>query len=552
MPFPAEILRRNATVGGETALESGESLILQATVKASRGLIWRTTGWHYQTVEKVYTSDEGAELTIPLVCTDLAGPWGLDDDSGTVLDMSAPGSYSHRYTIKLTVLKSVDGRLSKVGERTYTNVTVPTGDGSPIDLDTLLPVGTQAGGVVLVPDTWSTRLDALEDGGGTGGGVTVDDTPAAPSEGESASYLVTSAVVWPAGLVWSTDPDGGVSPVITGSALVSLFTVDGVTRAIMGATFPGFELDSTSPLAGTLAASAITDTGFTLTVTGASDNTALHAEPYQFSTDNDSSWSAWQASPIFNVIGKTASTGYQARHATRDLRGNRTLGTAITVTTTGPIIKLADLITEDAPSAWWRMDDETGTTMTDSSGNGRHGTYATIMNLGTSSLDPNGLRAVSQAANGANYTDYTAVPAGAWMNGDFTIAALVRLTSTASVTIFGRSRANSSVRWWMEVATGRLHLHNGAVYLPESAPVSTGVTYHVAVSRQGNTYSFHLDGVQISSAANAGTLTDPFDIGTRIGGVNNSLRGAIDEVAWFPTALSTARIRAHAVAAGRP
>jgi len=162
MPFPAEILRRTVTVGGETALESGESLILQASVKASRGLIWRATGWHYQSVEKVYTSDEGTELTIPLVCTDLAGPWGLDDDSGTVLDMSAPGSYSHRYTIKIVVLKSVDGRTSKVGERTYNNVVLPTGDGSPIDLDTLLPAGTVAGGAVLVPDTWDERVAAAE------------------------------------------------------------------------------------------------------------------------------------------------------------------------------------------------------------------------------------------------------------------------------------------------------------------------------------------------------------------------------------------------------
>ena len=85
-----------------------------------------------------------------------------------------------------------------------------------------------------------------DDGAGTitlpsGGGpssVTADDTPAAPAEGESASYLVTSAVVWPAGLVWSTDPDGGVTPIITGTALVSMFTVGGTTRAILGATFP--------------------------------------------------------------------------------------------------------------------------------------------------------------------------------------------------------------------------------------------------------------------------------------------------------------------------
>ena len=83
-------------------------------------------------------------------------------------------------------------------------------------------------------------------GGGGSSTITADDTPAAPAGGESASYLVTSAVVWPAGLVWSTDPDGGTAPTITGAALVSLFTLGGVTRAILGATFPAASGDTTA------------------------------------------------------------------------------------------------------------------------------------------------------------------------------------------------------------------------------------------------------------------------------------------------------------------
>ena len=101
-----------------------------------------------------------------------------------------------------------------------------------------------------------------------------DDTPAAPAEGESASYLVTPAVTWPAGLVWSTDPDGGTAPTITGTALVSMFTVGGVTRAIMGATFPGVVVpDTTAPVAGTLAV-VPSSTSALGTVTGASDAVA--------------------------------------------------------------------------------------------------------------------------------------------------------------------------------------------------------------------------------------------------------------------------------------
>lgn len=311
-----------------------------------------------------------------------------------------------------------------------------------VDLVAVSSVGSVSPNVTA---SFDARLYALEQGSGvdvsqavedyltanppagSGSGVTATDTPTAPAEGESASYLVTSAVSWPAGLVWSTDPDGGTAPTITGTALVSLFTVDGTTRAIMGATFPaipdttapsiptgltatatgsttvnlawsastdavgvtGYEYrigsgsavdagagltetvtgltastlysftvraydaagnrsdwstaatvttdappaDTTNPTPGTLAASAITDTGFTLTVTGASDETALHAEPYAFSTDNGATYSAWQASNVYAASGLDPETEHTCAHQVRDAALNVATGSSIPVTT---------------------------------------------------------------------------------------------------------------------------------------------------------------------------------------------------------------------------
>ena len=284
-------------------------------------------------------------------------------------------------------------------------------------------------GAVSLSSTYATKAELAT----AGGAVTVDDTPAAPAEGESATYFVTSAVSWPAGLEWSTDPDGGVAPTITGTALVSLFTYGGTTRAVLGATFPaasapadttaptwsatftmgtptqtsvvatasalatdnvavtGYEVsynngstyaaitpsganftlagtagttyattklrardaagnrstalsvpsytmaastDTTPPTVGTLAGSAITDDGFTLTATGASDETALHAQPYRFSTDDGSTYSAYQASPIYAASGLDPSTAYTCKHQTRDAADNVSTGPSVTVTTT--------------------------------------------------------------------------------------------------------------------------------------------------------------------------------------------------------------------------
>lgn len=96
-------------------------------------------------------------------------------------------------------------------------------------------------------------------------------------------------------------------------------------------TSPG---DTTAPTPGTVAGSAITSSGFTLTIAGASDAGGLHAQPYAFSTDNGVTWSAYQASASLAITGKSASTGYQCKGRVRDAAGNTADTAAVTVTTT--------------------------------------------------------------------------------------------------------------------------------------------------------------------------------------------------------------------------
>lgn len=110
---------------------------------------------------------------------------------------------------------------------------------------------------------------------------------------------------------------------------------DGAVNDLMVEAFAGGgpPPDVTNPTAGTLASSNITSTTFDLTVSGAADETALHAQPYRFSTDNGSTWSPYQTSPVFNVTGKTASTAYTCVHQTRDAAGNVSTGSSIVVNT---------------------------------------------------------------------------------------------------------------------------------------------------------------------------------------------------------------------------
>lgn len=183
---------------------------------------------------------------------------------------------------------------------------------------------------------YQAALDAIKV---TGGGAAVhpvyDDAPAAPAEGESASYFVTSAVVWPSGLVWSTEPDNDTAPVLTTSALVYLFTLGGVTRAVLGATFPGGEIafeDVTAPTVGTMAISDVTATSLTMTISGAADETALHTQPYAFTTDG-TTYTAYQASNAYTPTGLTPETSYTCNWRVRDAAGNVSTGTAQSQTT---------------------------------------------------------------------------------------------------------------------------------------------------------------------------------------------------------------------------
>lgn len=229
------------------------------------------------------------------------------------------------------------GAVVKPTGGTEWRVTISGSDILPdvVDLVAVSSVGTASPSVTA---SFDARLYALEQGGGGGGGVVhagviADDTPAKPAEGQSASYLVTSTVVWPANLVWSTEPDGDVAPIITGTALVSLFTVDGVTHAVMGATFPGAPPppDTTAPVAGTLAV-VPSSTSALGTVTGASDAVALATAPYSFRIDAGA-WSAWQAADTYTWTGLTAETAYTFQHRVRDAAGNITEGAAVTDTT---------------------------------------------------------------------------------------------------------------------------------------------------------------------------------------------------------------------------
>lgn len=150
MAFPAGITTRAVTLGPGVSMEAGDALSVKAGVRASSNLVWGPTGTAVRAVEKTYANEEGLELEFPLPVTDQSG-WMRN---GELVDVTG-GKQSHYYVISLEFY-GAGNRL--VSTDTIGPIAIPTGDGSPIDADKLIPASTPGGATIAIPDAWSEAV----------------------------------------------------------------------------------------------------------------------------------------------------------------------------------------------------------------------------------------------------------------------------------------------------------------------------------------------------------------------------------------------------------
>ncbi len=156
MAFPAYVPTQTVTVGGAMVLESSTLLKVSAKVKSSRSLIWAETGYRLESSITPEVSELGTEVSFILPRTDRAG-W-KDAKTNQLIDVSAPGAYSHRYTVTLSFIAANNSRIGS----DYTIGPFVVDSDDPIDLDKLVPAGTVAGDVVSIPDSWSALVAAAQ------------------------------------------------------------------------------------------------------------------------------------------------------------------------------------------------------------------------------------------------------------------------------------------------------------------------------------------------------------------------------------------------------
>lgn len=288
--------------------------------------------------------------------------------------------------------------------------------------------------------------------------------------------------------------------------------------------------DTTAPVAGTLAPSAVADTGFTVTVTGESDDRALATAPFRFYIGG-TLVTDWQASASYTATGRPPYTDHQVKADVRDAAGNVSTTPTITVTTTPGLTALGALITADAPSHYVTLKDGDYTdkgsaplTWTAEAGV-TAGTWGAMVS-GTSGNT--GGRVVSQSAAGigvlGGLSAFTVEFVGAW----------------------DRAGSMLSHQADMEIKNASTVAYDNGFRTINYTPVEAGTPAHYALVLEDGTLTAYRNGTVMGTAAFTVTrsMTYPLYVGY-------TSAAQVGQVAIYrDRALSAARIAEHAQAVG--
>jgi hypothetical protein len=229
-------------------------------------------------------------------------------------------------------------------------------------------------------------------------------------------------------------------------------------------------------------------------------------------------------------------------------------------------------VVADAPVAWWRLDEAVGTTlMTD--GMGRHdGTYSGITLGVPGVIATGGANTAARFPGTGSSTGLGRVPYSPALNGvNYTIEAWVKTTdvyngqtavSSASINNSSqpyqgrgysiKTSAFSDGLWY--AAYGRNSTF--AFTVVDLGPVVPAKWTHVVMTYDSAAGQvFYLDGVRVPPSGGYADFTRNSTADFMVGGVfpgagiEEYFKGDVDEVAYYSTALSTARVQAHYQAA---
>ena len=210
------------------------------------------------------------------------------------------------------------------------------------------------------------------------------------------------------------------------------------------------------------------------------------------------------------------------------------------------------LVLADSPAAYWRLGESSGTSAADASGSGNAGTYQNAPTLGAPGLISG--TNTSVLFDGAD--DRVLAPDSTSLSptGAVSVEAWARGASFASSSGGYRTIVLKSGSYWLRVDNAggvqraRFYIRDAGTYYGVTAAgvtIATGTTYHLVGTYDGTTLRIYVNGVEMGSAAHTGAVDDTTAALLISNPPGSTWDGRLDEVAVYPTALSSTAIQQH-------
>jgi RHS repeat-associated protein len=213
----------------------------------------------------------------------------------------------------------------------------------------------------------------------------------------------------------------------------------------------------------------------------------------------------------------------------------------------------------DAPTAYWRVGEAAGTTMTDATANANNGTYVGGFTLGQAGAivgDTNTAVAFDGATGAASVPNAASLQVSK-ISIELWVKKLAETNYGMYVTKNWVANGGAGTGWFQLMnsgTSGRLEFRvtgDSPTALISNRTLALNAWYHVVATYDGSNARLYVNGALDSVLTIAGTpaqTTDPLYVGRRSDGYFN--QAVLDEVAIYPSALSAAQVAAHWQAAG--
>jgi PKD repeat protein len=225
----------------------------------------------------------------------------------------------------------------------------------------------------------------------------------------------------------------------------------------------------------------------------------------------------------------------------------------VTVTVPPPPTGYSTEVLADNPSGYWRLGEASGSSAAD-----RTGAAPGTINGGVTLGIPGALTGDPDTAMSFNgSTGYVAVANRSNLNptGDLTVEAWAKPAGSRSGAIVHKGGASGNSVWQYRLSLTSGNRWRGTVFSGSTAytvtdpgtPSTTGWT-HLAMTRSGSLLTLYVNGRSVATATVPGatnTSTGLLAIGRTGSSTTDYFNGSVDEVAFYPTALSSSRIFAH-------